>query len=104
MSLTLVHQADVYLMETLKYCKILAFAAGHENYNILQNNGKLAVQSVPHVHFQSVTSSSLSAGHAWLRVVLHSIIPKTSEVDGLKFDVVIQKGDVEKLERYCEQL
>ena len=38
-------------------------AVGAENYNILQNNGRLAHQEVPHVHFH--------------------VIPKTADADGL---------------------
>lgn len=43
---------DEHLTEVLKHCKAIASAAQLKDYNILQNNGKLAHQEVGHVHFQ----------------------------------------------------
>ncbi|KAI5117836.1 hypothetical protein M0805_005165 [Coniferiporia weirii] len=45
---------DAYLVDTLLVAKKIAGALGCENYNILQNNGKLAHQEVPHVHFHVI--------------------------------------------------
>ncbi|KAI9288796.1 HIT-like domain-containing protein [Umbelopsis sp. AD052] len=54
---------DEYLADAMPLAKKVAVASGLKYYNILQNNGKLAHQEVPHVHFH--------------------IIPKTKEDDGL---------------------
>ena len=51
----------------------VAKAIGAEDYNILQNNGKLAHQEVPHVHFH--------------------IIPKTKREDGLAVGWQMLEGD-----------
>lgn len=51
------------LSEILVIAKKIATAAGFENYNVLQNNGSLAHQAVPHAHWH--------------------IIPKTNSNDGL---------------------
>ncbi|KAH7337310.1 hypothetical protein B0J17DRAFT_667073 [Rhizoctonia solani] len=40
--------------------KKIAIATGATNYNILQNNGKIAHQVVPHVHFHVIPKPSES--------------------------------------------
>lgn len=37
--------------------KKLVKATGAENYNVLQNNGRIAHQEVDHVHFHMVSSA-----------------------------------------------
>ncbi|KAL0960559.1 hypothetical protein HGRIS_005595 [Hohenbuehelia grisea] len=54
---------DEYLADALPIAKKIATALGAENYNILQNNGKLAHQEVGHVHVH--------------------VIPKPTEKEGL---------------------
>ncbi|KAF5376815.1 hypothetical protein D9757_008901 [Collybiopsis confluens] len=54
---------DEYLADALPIAKKIALAQGVENYNVLQNNGALAHQVVPHVHFH--------------------VIPKPNETEGL---------------------
>ncbi|KDQ07590.1 hypothetical protein BOTBODRAFT_38671 [Botryobasidium botryosum FD-172 SS1] len=66
-AVTLADLPDEYLHDILPIAKKVAAATGAQNYNILQNNGKLAFQHVPHVHFH--------------------VIPKTTEADGLVIDV-----------------
>lgn len=51
---------DEYLSATLPIAKKLALAIGAEDYNILQNNGKLAHQEVNHVHFHIIPKPSAS--------------------------------------------
>lgn len=46
---TLTDIPDDYLTEILPVAKQIAKATGAENYNILQNNGRLAHQEVDHV-------------------------------------------------------
>lgn len=46
---TLTDIPDDYLTEVLPVAKQIAKATGAENYNILQNNGRLAHQEVDHV-------------------------------------------------------
>ncbi|KAI0794373.1 HIT-like domain-containing protein [Fomes fomentarius] len=54
---------DEYLAEILPLAKKIATAIGVVDYNILQNNGKIAHQHVFHVHFH--------------------VIPKPNEQEGL---------------------
>ncbi|KAJ7038290.1 HIT-like domain-containing protein [Mycena alexandri] len=54
---------DEYLRDIGPVLKKIAKATGVEQYNIVQNNGKLAFQHVPHVHFH--------------------VIPKPNETEGL---------------------
>jgi len=64
--------------------KKIAKAAGNENYNILQNNGRLAHQVVDHVHFH--------------------MIPKPNEQEGLGIQWPQQQGNKDKLTKLCEEL
>ncbi|KAJ1650496.1 Adenosine 5'-monophosphoramidase [Dispira simplex] len=49
---------DEYLRDILPVAKKIALASGAENYNILQNNGRIAHQEVPHVHFHYIPKPS----------------------------------------------
>lgn len=49
---------DEYLADTLSIAKKIAVAQGTENYNILQNNGRIAHQLVDHVHFHVIPKPS----------------------------------------------
>ncbi|RXW19379.1 hypothetical protein EST38_g6468, partial [Candolleomyces aberdarensis] len=51
---------DEYLTDILPIAKKIAVAQGIENYNVLQNNGKIAHQEVPHVHFHVIPKPSAS--------------------------------------------
>ncbi|KIJ39525.1 hypothetical protein M422DRAFT_75823 [Sphaerobolus stellatus SS14] len=58
---------DEYLAAIGPAVKQVALATGAEQYNILQNNGKLAFQHVDHVHFH--------------------VIPKPNEKEGLVLNI-----------------
>ncbi|EJD04372.1 HIT-like protein [Fomitiporia mediterranea MF3/22] len=58
---------DEYLSDIAVICKKVALATEVEQYNILQNNGKMAFQHVDHVHFH--------------------VIPKPSETEGLVLNI-----------------
>ncbi|KAK9896583.1 hit family protein 1 [Cystobasidium minutum MCA 4210] len=75
---------DDHLSEVLKYCKAIAKASEFKEYNILQNNGALAHQVVPHVHFH--------------------VIPKNTEEDGLQIGWPTQKANMDELKKYHEEL
>ncbi|KAF8964261.1 HIT-like domain-containing protein [Flammula alnicola] len=45
---------DEYLVDVLPIAKKIALAQGTPDYNILQNNGRIAHQEVPHVHFHII--------------------------------------------------
>ncbi|KAJ3487632.1 hypothetical protein NLI96_g3399 [Meripilus lineatus] len=45
---------DENLADLLPIAKKIAIAIGAENYNILQNNGRIAHQVVDHVHFHVI--------------------------------------------------
>ncbi|KAF8495178.1 HIT-like protein [Russula emetica] len=49
---------DEYLADILPIAKKIAVAQGAENYNILQNNGRVAHQVVDHVHFHVIPKPS----------------------------------------------
>ncbi|KAJ3060618.1 Adenosine 5'-monophosphoramidase [Podochytrium sp. JEL0797] len=76
---TFMHQLpDESLADLLPVAKKVALALGpQDNYNILQNNGRLAHQAVDHVHFH--------------------VIPKTNNRDGLGIEWPQQDTDHAKL-------
>jgi len=53
---------DEYLRDVLPIAKRIAIAQGVPDYNILQNNGRLAHQEVPHVHFHVIPKPSAEEG------------------------------------------
>ncbi|KAJ2001196.1 Adenosine 5'-monophosphoramidase [Coemansia thaxteri] len=75
---------DEFLADAMPVAKRVAAALGAENYNVLQNNGKLAHQAVPHVHFH--------------------VIPKPSTDKGLIIDWPAQKADSEQLKELARSL
>ncbi|KAI9018709.1 HIT-like domain-containing protein [Phycomyces nitens] len=57
------HQVpDEYLASVMPLTKKIALAAGLKDYNVLQNNGRLANQAVPHVHFHLIPKPDQSQG------------------------------------------
>ncbi|CAK7197787.1 Adenosine 5'-monophosphoramidase [Sporothrix eucalyptigena] len=75
---------DEHLTDILPIVKKVAKAVGTDNYNILQNNGRLAHQEVDHVHFH--------------------MIPKPNEAEGLGVGWPQQKTDMDKLKALFEDL
>ncbi|ERS95452.1 hypothetical protein HMPREF1624_08330 [Sporothrix schenckii ATCC 58251] len=75
---------DDYLTDILPIAKKLAKAIGTDNYNILQNNGRLAHQEVDHVHFH--------------------VIPKPNQTEGLGVGWPHQKTDMDQLKALFEDL
>ncbi|KAF7357386.1 HIT domain-containing protein [Mycena sanguinolenta] len=53
---------DEYLADAMPIAKKIALAQGAENYNVLQNNGRLAHQEVDHVHFHVIPKPSAEEG------------------------------------------
>ncbi|KAK4938238.1 hypothetical protein LTR10_021311 [Elasticomyces elasticus] len=53
---------DDALTELLPVVKKIAAVSGAENYNILQNNGRLAHQEVDHVHFHMIPKPNQTEG------------------------------------------
>ncbi|KAL1744068.1 HIT-like domain-containing protein [Schizophyllum fasciatum] len=51
---------DEYLADAMPIAKKIAVALGAENYNILQNNGRIAHQVVDHVHFHVIPKPAAS--------------------------------------------
>lgn len=75
---------DDELAEMMPAAKRLARAIGCTDYNLLQNNGRLAHQEVEHVH-------------------LH-LIPKTSQQDGLKMQWDTRQGDMDALKALAAEI
>ncbi|THX11444.1 HIT-like protein [Aureobasidium pullulans] len=75
---------DDQLTEILPVAKKIAQAVGADNYNILQNNGKIAHQVVDHVHFH--------------------MIPKPNEKEGLGISWPQQQGNQDKLKALKEEI
>ncbi|KAK8222072.1 Protein-lysine N-methyltransferase efm5 [Zalaria obscura] len=75
---------DDQLHEILSVTKKIAKASGAENYNILQNNGRLAHQVVDHVHFH--------------------MIPKPNEEEGLGISWPQQQVNKDRLQKLMEEI
>ncbi|KAI2635585.1 HIT domain-containing protein [Hypomontagnella submonticulosa] len=75
---------DDHLSEILPVAKKLVTATGAVDYNILQNNGRLAHQEVDHVHFH--------------------MIPKPNEEQGLVVGWPTQKTDMDALKALYEEV
>jgi len=75
---------DEHLTELLPVASKIAKASGTENFNILQNNGRLAHQVVDHVHVH--------------------MIPKPNEKEGLGIVWPQQQGNKDALAKLCEEL
>jgi len=75
---------DDQLAEILPVVKKLVIATGATDYNILQNNGRIAHQEVDHVHFH--------------------MIPKPNEKEGLSMSWPQQKIDMDKLKLLFEEI
>ncbi|TEA12325.1 Hit family protein 1 [Colletotrichum sidae] len=75
---------DEHLSEILPVVKKLVSASGATDYNLLQNNGRVAHQVVDHVHFH--------------------MIPKPNETEGLGVGWPQQATDMDKLKALFEEL
>ncbi|KAF2148897.1 HIT-like protein [Myriangium duriaei CBS 260.36] len=75
---------DDSLHEVLSVAKKIAIASGAADYNILQNNGRLAHQEVDHVHFH--------------------FIPKPNQKEGLGIEWPQQQGNMDTLKKLAEEL
>ncbi|KAI0629800.1 HIT-like protein [Trametes polyzona] len=51
---------DEYFADVLPTAKKIVLALGAENYNLLQNNGRIAHQEVDHVHFHVIPKPEAS--------------------------------------------
>ncbi|KAI1962138.1 Adenosine 5'-monophosphoramidase [Ophidiomyces ophidiicola] len=75
---------DQDLTELLPVAKKIAVALDASDFNILQNNGRIAHQVVDHVHFH--------------------MIPKPNETEGLTIGWPAKSGDMDSLKQLCEDL
>nr|POE93202.1 hit family protein 1 [Quercus suber] len=75
---------DEHLTELLPVAARIARASGAENYNILQNNGRLAHQEVDHVHFH--------------------VIPKPNEEEGLGIGWPMKSASKDRLQELLEEI
>ncbi|KAL5121144.1 Adenosine 5'-monophosphoramidase [Pleosporales sp. CAS-2024a] len=75
---------DEQLSEVLAVTKKIAVAQGLQDYNILQNNGRIAHQEVDHVHFH--------------------LIPKPNDNEGLGIKWPTQKADRDALQQLLEEI
>merc|ERR1712137_1372996 len=75
---------DDSLAELLPVAKKIATAVGAQDFNILQNNGRIAHQVVDHVHVH--------------------MIPKPNEKEGLGIEWPMQTGNKDKLQQLLEEI
>ncbi|GAA94359.1 uncharacterized protein L969DRAFT_96501 [Mixia osmundae IAM 14324] len=75
---------DEHMAEILPLAGKIARALGCQDYNVLQNNGRIAHQMVDHVHFH--------------------IIPKPNDTEGLGIGWPTQEADKEELKAYCDKV
>lgn len=75
---------DDSLTELLPVAAKIARASGAEQYNILQNNGRMAHQQVDHVHFH--------------------MIPKPNEKEGLGISWPMQDPGKDSLQKLLDEL
>ncbi|PWN92554.1 putative HNT1-adenosine 5`-monophosphoramidase [Acaromyces ingoldii] len=75
---------DEYLADLLPVAKKVALASGAEQYNVLQNNGRMAHQLVDHVHFH--------------------VIPKPDEQQGLGVGWPATQPEKEELQKIYDEL
>lgn len=75
---------DEQLSEVLSVTKKIAIAQGVTDYNVLQNNGRIAHQQVDHVHFH--------------------LIPKPNESEGLGIEWPTQSADKGELMKLLEDI
>ncbi|MCJ1285731.1 Adenosine 5'-monophosphoramidase [Xylographa opegraphella] len=103
---------DEQLREILPVTKKLVLATGAENYNILQNNGRIAHQVVDHVHFHMVCpqlnreqdEAGLSKGKKRQEALRQQQIPKPNVTEGLSMTWPMQPTDMDKLKSYFEEV
>ncbi|CAG7564557.1 unnamed protein product [Fusarium equiseti] len=75
---------DDQLTEILPVVKKIVNATGASDYNILQNNGRIAHQEVDHVHFH--------------------MIPKPNEEEGLGVGWPTKPANMDQLKAYYEEI
>ncbi|KPA77174.1 hypothetical protein ABB37_07094 [Leptomonas pyrrhocoris] len=88
-ALDLESAADVGLL-VAKVCRAVAGPDGSTQYNVLQNNGRMAHQEVPHVHFHVIpkrdTSTGLQIGWDTIKVA-----PNELAEDAKQYSAAIEK-------------
>jgi len=72
---------DEYLADAMPIAKKIALAIGATDYNVLQNNGRIAHQEVDHVHFHVIPK------------------PSASDAEGLVIGWPQHKADMEELKK-----
>ncbi|KAG6807176.1 hypothetical protein H0H92_008504 [Tricholoma furcatifolium] len=75
---------DEHLSDILPIAKKIALAQRIVDFNILQNNGQIAHQEVPHVHFH--------------------LIPKPSVEEGLSMNWPVQQTDKDELKKTADEI
>ena len=97
---------DDQLNEILPVVKRLVAATGAENYNVLQNNGRLAHQEVDHV---CCSCLEFRVEHDGWDLLIHAqvhfhLIPKPNSLEGLGIEWPAQKTDMDKLKQLYAQI
>ena len=81
--------------------KKIAAAVGAKDFNILQNNGRIAHQQVDHVHCMSHCPHSETVSANLPRV---HMIPKPNENEGLGIQWPMQEASKDKLQALLEEI
>jgi len=77
---------DFALQDILPIAKKIAIELGFTDYNILQNNGRIAHQEVEHVHFHIISK------------------PSATDAEGLVIGWPSRKADMKELEQKAREL
>lgn len=85
---------DEHLLELLPIAKKIAVAVGSTDYNILQNNGRIAHQMVDHVHFHFIPKPTPNAKEG----------EGEESEEGLVVGWPIQKADMAELKAFAEEI
>ncbi|MCJ1390883.1 Adenosine 5'-monophosphoramidase [Xylographa bjoerkii] len=96
---------DEQLREILPVAKKLVLATGAENYNILQNNGRMAHQVVDHVHFHMRARRAMCRRRGEEKeTLMQQQIPKPNSTEGLSMTWPMQPTDMDKLKNLFEEI
>lgn len=95
---------DEYLADAMPIAKKIAIAQRVENYNILQNNGRIAHQVERLLFMILIRFNLVSTNFKEVDHVHFHVIPKPSEEDGLVVGWPATKPEMGELQKILEDI